>query len=155
MSSAVKTKTEAKPLYELDFYAWCHAPAELTEPGRLGEVDRMNIAEELRDLGSARLRALESACRVLLVHMRTWDSQPERRTRSWRASTMVHRREIADLLADNPRLEGRRRQAVGRAFVKARIEASSETDLDEDRFPERCPYSDDEIMNRPFDWPPK
>jgi hypothetical protein len=154
MSSARKIKVAEKPLYERDFHAWCYAQAELVEAGRVGELDRANIAEELRDLGSEKLRALESAYRVLLMHMLKWDHQAERRSRSWRASIMVQRREVADLLTDNPSLKSKRKRAVARAYEKARIEAAAETSLDDDAFPEACPYSDDDIMTRPFDWPP-
>lgn len=155
MSSAVKTKAEAKPLYERDFYAWCYAQADLLESGRLGELDRANVAEELRDLGSEKFNALSSAYRVLLVHMLKWDHQPERRSKSWRLSIANQRIEIVELLEDNPSLKSRRREALDRAYPKARNEAIGETDLDDAVFPERCPYADDEIMSRAFDWPPK
>lgn len=93
---------------------------------------------------------LKSAVRVLLMHMLKWDHQPERRTRSWENTIAIQRRHAPEQLNDNPNLKARRDEAVAKAYQDARLEASSETDLDPDRFPETCPYSWEEIMGREF-----
>jgi Domain of unknown function DUF29 len=116
--------------------------------GRFDALDRENLAEEIESLGREQFNKLESALRVLLVHLLKWDHQPEMRTRSWVLSVRAQRLEIEDVLADNPGLKPRIEEALTRAFRKARIEAAKETGLDADGFPEICPYAYDELMSR-------
>jgi hypothetical protein len=82
--------------------------------------------------------------------MLKWDYQPERRSRSWEATIAVQRDHAMRQLRKNPSLKGRRAEAVGYAYSDARRLASGETDLDQDRFPEECPYDWDAILNRLF-----
>ena len=56
----------------------------------------------------------------------------------------------ADEIEESPGLKSRLDDAVERAYRRARLEASGETGLALRTFPETCPYSLDEIMNRPF-----
>jgi hypothetical protein len=44
---------------------------------------------------------------------------------------------------------------VTEAYETARIEAASQTSLEEDTFPVDCPYTWDDIMDRDIPWPPK
>ncbi|MCP5449630.1 MAG: DUF29 domain-containing protein, partial [Gammaproteobacteria bacterium] len=55
-------------LYERDLYAWATQNAALLRGGRLAEIDRMNIAEELESMGRSERRALGSQLAVLLMH---------------------------------------------------------------------------------------
>ena len=45
----------------------------LLRAGRLDEIDAENVAEELSDVGGEQYDRLESALRVLLMHMLKWD----------------------------------------------------------------------------------
>ena len=56
-------------LHDRDFYAWTKETAQLLKEGRINEVDVMNIAEELKDMGISNKRALISHMTVLLVHL--------------------------------------------------------------------------------------
>lgn len=149
--------TKAKPggapeagnsLYETDLYAWSLEQARLLREGRLGEIDAENIAEEILDVGKTEYRVLECALRVLLMHMLKWDHQPERRTRSWENTIREQRHIVERQLRDNPSLKARLDEAVDEGYRLARLGASSETDLDLERFPETCPYGWDEIIGR-------
>jgi hypothetical protein len=93
---------------------------------------------------------LESALRVLLLHMLKWDHQPERRTRSWENTIQEQRYRAERQLRENPSLKARLDEAVGEAYRRARLRASSETDMDVERFPEACPYDWAAIMERDF-----
>lgn len=137
-------------LYDSDFYAWSLEQARLLREGRLGEIDAENIAEEILDVGGAEYDKLESALRVLLMHMLKWDHQPERRSRSWENTIAIQRRHAERQLFKNPSLKARLEEGVVEAYSDARLEASSETDMDVDCFPETCPYSWEEIMGREF-----
>jgi hypothetical protein len=58
-------------------------------------------------------------------------------------------------LRKNPGLKSVADEAMTEAYETARLEAAAQTALEEERFPVDCPYSWDEIMNRPINWPPQ
>ena len=101
-------------------------------------------------MGREQFNKLESAIRVLLVHMLKWDHQPELRSRSWTLSIKEQLIALDDVLGDNPGLKPRIAEAIARAYRKARIEAARETGLDEERFLAQCPYSWDDVVSRTF-----
>jgi hypothetical protein len=136
--------------YDRDFYSWSLEQARLVRQGRWDSVDRENVAEEIESLGREQFNKLESALRVLMMHMLKWDHEADRRSRSWSISIRQQRLEIDDVLADNPGLKTRIAEAVARGYRKARLEAAKETGLDEKVFPDACPYSWDDIVSRQF-----
>lgn len=87
---------------------------------------------------------------MLLVHILKWDYQPQRRTRSWTISIKDQRIEFDQVLEDNPGLKSRLDEALARAYRRARLQAAKETGLDEETFPDICPYSWDDIVSREF-----
>ena len=136
--------------YQRDFYSWLLEQARHVREGRWDAVDRENVAEEIESLGREQFNKLESALRVLLLHILKWDHQPARRSRSWALSIRQQRLEVDDVLADNPGLRPRIAEALARAYRKARLQAIKETNLKESRFPEACPYSFDDVVSRKF-----
>jgi len=136
--------------YDRDFYSWSLEQARLVREGRWNALDRDNVAEEIESLGREQFNKLESALRVLLLHMLKWDHQPELRSRSWTLSIKAQRIELEHVLDDNPGLRPRIGEAIARGYRRARVEAARETGLDEERFPAQCPYSWDDIVSRDF-----
>jgi hypothetical protein len=136
--------------YDGDFYTWTIEQARCLREGRWAAVDRENVAEEIESLGREQFDRLESALRVLMMHMLKWDHQPERRGRSWILSIEAQRIRVERVLATNPGLKPRIAEAVTHGYRLARIEAAQETGLDKRAFPEQCPYGWDEIMTRDF-----
>src|SRR2546423_13246438 len=122
--------------YDRDFYSWSLEQARLVREGRWGAVDRENVAEEIESLGREQFNKLESAIRVLLLHMLKWDHQPAQRSRSWVLSIEAQRVELEDVLGDNPGLRPRIGEATARGYRRARLEAERETGLDEKLFPD-------------------
>jgi hypothetical protein len=131
-----------------DFYSWLMEQAAHVRAGRWEALDRENLAEEIESLGREQFNKLESALRVLMMHMLKWDHQPQRRGRSWMLSIKGQRLDLEDVLADNPGLKPRTPEATVRAYRKARIQAAKETGLDENTFPEACPYTWNDIVAR-------
>jgi hypothetical protein len=136
--------------YDRDFYSWSLEQARLVREGRWSALDRDNVAEEIESLGREQFNKLESALRVLMLHMMKWDHQPAQRSRSWALSIKAQRIELDDVLGDNPGLKPRIGEAMARGYRRARLEAARETGLDEEHFPEQCPYSWDDIVGRDF-----
>jgi hypothetical protein len=144
-------KEPARAEYMRDFYSWLMEQARHVREGRWDAVDRENLAEEIESLGREQFNKLESALRVLLLHILKWDHQAERRSRSWVLSIEAQRAELEDVLSDNPGLKPRIAEALARGYRKARIDAAKETGLEKDALPDACPYSFDDIVSRKFD----
>lgn len=138
--------------YDSDFYTWSQEQGRLVREGRWNEVDRENVAEEIESLGREQFNRLESAFRVILMHMLKWDHQPRKRSRSWALSIETQRIELADVLGDNPGLKSRLDEAIARGYRKGRLDAIKETGLKASSFPDSCPYSFDDITSRAFEY---
>jgi hypothetical protein len=137
--------------YARDLHAWAKEQARLVREGQWGEVDRENVAEEIESLGRTEFDKLESALRIILLHMLKWDHQPSLRSRSWSLSIDAQRVQVEYVLGDNPSLKPRIGEAIARAYRRARIEAANETGFDKAAFPLACPYGFDEITSRVFE----
>ncbi|WP_245428066.1 DUF29 domain-containing protein [Roseiarcus fermentans] len=141
------------PAREADPYSWARRQADLLRAGRLGEIDPAGLAEEIDDLGEEQYDKLESALRVVLLHLLKWDHQPERRSRTWAASIREQRRRVLRRLRKNPGLKSRLEEALADAYEDACDEASGETGLPLTDFPVVRPYEYAEFMDRPVVWP--
>jgi len=140
--------------YRGDLHAWAREQAALLRAGRISEADAANIAEALDDVGSEQYDKLENALRVLLTLMLKWDHQPERRGRSWENSIATQRKHALKVLRKNPSLKASLDEAVAEAWDTARSDASGETNLPIETFPEAIPYDWAAIMERPFEIDP-
>ena len=133
-----------------DFYSWLMDQAAHVRAGRWQALDRENLAEEIESLGREQFNKLESALRVLMLHMLKWDHQPTLRSRSWILSVEAQRVDLDNVLSDNPGLKRRIAEAIVQAYRRARIEAANETGLEKNEFPEECPYSWNDFVAREF-----
>ena len=141
---------EDRSAYRQDIHAWARNQAELLKAGRLDEIDALNIAEEILDVGEREYDKLESALAIILLHMLKWDHQPERRSRSWENSIKEHRRRVEKQLRKVPSLKTRMGESVEEAYDAARLWCQIETHIPEVDLPFSCPYDWDEIMTRDF-----
>jgi Domain of unknown function DUF29 len=136
-----------------DLYSWARRQAELLRAGRLAEIDPVAIAEEIDDVGEEEYHRLESALRVVMLHLLKWDHQPDRRSRSWALSIREHRRRVLKQLKRSPGLKSELVEALSAAYEDARDEASSETGLPLSAFPAVRRYEFADILERPVAWP--
>jgi Domain of unknown function DUF29 len=153
VKGAVREETRGPVAKEADLYSWARRQAELLRAGRLAEIDAAAIAEEIDDVGEEQYDKLESALRVLMLHLLKWDHQPDRRSRSWTASVREQRRRVLRQLRKNPGLRSRLDEALGEAYEDARDEASAETGLPVSLFPAQPPFKYSEVMECPIVWP--
>src|SRR5271166_5599809 len=151
--SVTHEKAAAPVAKETDLYSWALRQAELLRAGRLSEIDPVAIAEEIDDVGEEQYDRLESALRVLMLHLLKWDLQPAMRTRSWTNTVREQRRRVARQLRKNPGLKSRLDEALLEAYEDARDEASTETGMPTHAFPPTRPFDFSEIMERPVVWP--
>lgn len=151
--NAARKETGPPATKEADLYSWALRQAELLRAGRLSEIDPAGLAEEIDDVGEEQYHRLESALRVLMLHILKWDHQPDRRSRSWTITIREQRRRVGRQLRKNPGLKSRLDEALLDAYEDARDEAASETELSTATFPENRPFEFAEIMERPVVWP--
>ena len=153
MATKFSTDVEHGPSADADFAAWAFYQAMLMRSGQLHLLDRHAVAEELDTLGQKEFRTLDSLLARIIQHMLKWDHQPERRGVSWTNSIAGHRSQVQKLLSDSPSLKSRQLEGMVEAYPDAVRYASTETGLLPRAFPNECPYTWDDIMSRPFDWP--
>lgn len=134
-----------------DIYAWAMRQAALLREGRFDEVDVVNVADEIEDVGKSDLRALRSNFENILMHMLKWDHQPSKRSRSWANSIFNGRLEAEQLLEDSPSFIGKRQQLIDESYERARRRAAHEAKLDILSFPAVCPYTWVDIMETRYD----
>jgi Domain of unknown function DUF29 len=138
--------------YDDDFYTWTRTQAEALKRRSANELDWDYLSQELDALGQSEERELNSRFRVLLMHLLKWIVQPERRTRSWENTIRVQRMAVARHLAKNPGLKRIEAEEFADAYTAARLEASSETDMDAAAFPKAPPFTLDQAKDDGF-WP--
>ena len=151
--TAVREEAKRPAAKEADLYSWARRQAELLRAGRLSEIDAAAIAEEIDDVGEEQYDKLESALRVLMLHLLKWDHQTSMRSRSWTLTIREQRRRAERQLRKNPGLRSQVEEALGAAYEDAQIEAASETGLPLSVFPVRRPFEYAEVMERSIVWP--
>ena len=140
----------ALPLYDQDFFGWATRQADLLRRGRFAEADLANIVEEIETLGRSEKRELESAYRLICLHLLKLMFQPSHTTRSW-LNTIVRERNTAErVLDDSPSLKPRRGALLRAAYRQARKEAAAETGLPLSIFPDAPPFTLDQVAADDF-----
>ena len=150
---ARKAPTGPRPAaYERDVILWSEQQARLLRAGRFAELDIEHIADEIEDVGRSEKRELASRMAVLLAHLLKGRMQPQKRSRSWRATIAVQRERIEVALEETPSLKAVMRNPRWQrdAWLDARVQALDETGLDD--LPEDCPFTIEEARNPGF-WP--
>lgn len=136
--------------YNKDFYAWLIKSAELLRNNRFAEVDIEQIAKELEAISKSEKRELMSRLTVLLAHLLKWQFQSAVRSRSWKNTILTQRIDISGLLEDSPSLQYDLGDKLAVAYEKAKLSAEDETGIDKIHFPEQCPYSFAQILEKDF-----
>jgi hypothetical protein len=132
--------------YEQDYAGWVEDTVRAIEEGRFSEIDLTALADEVKGLGITERDKIETALRVLAMHLLKTKYQPEKRTRSWDASISVQRKHLLKYLRQSPSLRRELPELLSDAYDNARIEAANETGLDIDTFPETCEWTVAEVI---------
>ncbi|MBD1928915.1 DUF29 domain-containing protein [Trichocoleus sp. FACHB-90] len=137
-------------LYETDFYAWTQQQALLLQQQQWTQLDLPNLIEEIESLGKQQRAELRNRLSVLIGHLLKWEYQSERRSRSWLATIRVQRRDIQELLEENPSLKPYLQDALQKVYESGKNLASGETNLPVKTFPQDSPYTWEEIVSEVF-----
>ena len=139
-------------LHETDFVAWTTEQAALLRAGRRDALDIAGLAEEIEDMGKSERIGLESHLSVVLMHLLKWQFQPDRRTASGRHSILSGRFQALKHLKRSPSLRPTVPEIIADEYETARELAAVQTGLPLTAFPDTCPFTTEQVLNR--DWLP-
>jgi len=142
--------TSLNHLYEQDFLAWTEHTANLLKECRWDEIDLERLIEEVQSMGDRHKDALESNLIILLMHLLKWHYQPAYRSNSWRCSIVEHRRRIIHALKKHPSLKSHLPRVWDECYLDAREDASQETGLPINTFPNTCPWIAQKVLKTDF-----
>ena len=144
----------AADLHEDDFYAWTQLQAkELRRFARSRPnlpLDLPHIAEEIADLGKNLRDSMRSWARHIIEHLLLLEYSPAQEPRrGWTAEIVNLRSEIEDRLTPSLHRDLKRRLPLlydrARGDLRKKLAPYGEAHI-ADRFPERCPYSLDQVL---------
>lgn len=144
MSVVAPSKGELK--YEKDFYKWTQDQSKFLQKGEFSKLDIDHLREEIESLGISLQRALESYLSTLLTHKLKIKYQSSKHTNSWDNTIKNCLFQIEKLIKKNPSLITHLNEIFKDAYYTGRLEASSQTGLKEDVFPEECPWKIQEVL---------
>ena len=132
--------------YENDIVAWANEQARLIRAGQFDQLDLVNIAEEIEDVGKSEKRELASRMAVLLTHLLQWQYQPSKQSNSWQRTIKEQRRSIELHLDDVPSLRNSLANSkwLSGVYSDAVAKAIGETGVD--TFPDALPWSIHDVL---------
>jgi len=145
MSVAIPAKEELE--YEKDFSKWAKNQAKFLRNREFTKLDMGNLVEEIEDLSKRERDKLASHLENLLMHKLKVKFQPGKHAKSWDLSIKAADHKVQKVLKENPSLKPKLKDIVKDAFFSARLKAALETKLEEDTFPEECPWSLKELFS--------
>lgn len=137
-------------LYDSDYLRWLAKTAEQLRNGQFDQVDVLNLAEELDDMGRSEKRAVESNLEVLLRHLLKYQYQSDRRSNSWRFTILEHRDRIAKAFRDSPSLRPYLVSIYADCYATARKKAAVETGLPLETFPGQVQFTLESVLDPDF-----
>ena len=143
-------RPKALARYDQDFALWSSEQAALLRARHFDAVDFVNVAEEIESLGRSDEDEIENRLNVLVMHLLKWRYQAQNRSPSWRATIIEQRSRILKRLSKSPSLKRYPGEVLSEEYVTARLRAAGETELPEATFPETCPFTIDQVLDKSF-----
>jgi hypothetical protein len=141
------TQLSTQTLYEQDFYLWLETTAKYLRERDLEHLDWDNLLEEIESMGRSEKKEVRNRLVGLLMHLLKWKYQSSYRSKSWLSTINEQRRRINFTLEDSPSLNAYYESVFPRCYTMAHKEASRETDLSVETFPEQCPFTPQDTLN--------
>ena len=101
-------------------------------------------------MGRSHKQAFESNLVVVLKHLLTYKYQPEMRYGSWKFSIREHRRRLRKQFKDSPSFKPYFSEMFEECYVEAKAQASDETGLEVDIFPEQSPFPPEQTLDSDY-----
>ncbi|MBD1844571.1 DUF29 domain-containing protein [Cyanobacteria bacterium FACHB-63] len=144
------TQATQRLLYETDYLRWIETTVHRLRDRDYDTIDWDNLIDEIEDMGRSERHRLESNLVIVLLHLLKWQYQPGKRSGSWEASLLEHRRRIRKALQTSPSLEPYLENIVAESYSAATKQAKAETGLPLETFPTDCPYDVASILDDDF-----
>lgn len=137
-------------LYEKDFCEWLLIQASHFRNKEMEQLDIENLIEEIESLGRSNKSSLCSHLSRLMIHLLKMQYAFEQKgnSKSWDSSIFHSRREIRLLLRNSPSLNNYLPSILDECYQDAREGACIETSLKLEIFPEKCPWTIEEILKK-------
>lgn len=136
-----------------DFHDWLLSQASALRARDSEGLDWDGLAEEIESMATSERLQMRERLTTLLMHLLKLKFQPDQvwLYNSSRNSIVEARRQIRNISEDSPGVfQGRREQVLARANQDAREDAASEAQLPESTFPDVCPWTFEQIMDKDF-----
>lgn len=150
MARAEPLTTQQPAPYQEDFCLWVELQARLLREGRLGELDVVNLLDEIESLAISRKHAVSSNLVVVLKHLLKYRFQPQRRSKSWLSSIAEHRRRLRREFVTSPSLRPYAAEQFEECYQDALSQAAIETGLAREDFPSEPPFGLDQTLDADF-----
>lgn len=134
--------------YAADIVAWADAQAQALRTRSANMLDWDNLAAEVEGLVASEKREVRTRLALIMHHMLKWQYQPELRSRSWRLTLQVQRRDLSALMEDSPSLRSFALEVLDTSYRHGRDDAELETGLLS--LPMACPWSLDQVLDQRF-----
>lgn len=141
--------TLERPNYEGDFVLWFAYQAELLRQGRVSELDLDNLAKEVESIEQRHKREVYSRSTALSARLLNYKFQSGKH--SWLLTMREQCRQLELIFQDSPSLaKSYAPSRLNDIYRDARLDASDETGLSLETFPETCPYALEQVLNEDF-----
>ena len=141
-------------LYERDYFAWILEQVRVLREHRVEEVDWVNLAEEIEDLGKSEKRSVESHLARIVEHLLKLVYSPslakDLNRRGWQISVREARRQLHRLLDESPSLRRKMSELFPHAYHSGRNAVLIGTDLAESALPENSPWTLEQTIDNGF-----
>lgn len=134
--------------YEKDYSIWISYQSAHLQEKNWDKLDIPHLILELEGLNKSNERELESYLIVMLTHLLKWEYQPDKRCGSWKGSINNSRNRINKLFKHQQSLKKRVNEFVAESYNEAKEWASVDTGLRIGLFPQSCPYSLDDLLDK-------
>jgi hypothetical protein len=141
----IRVRSPLPKLYEEDETAWLEEMSRLVAERRFRDLDTKHLSELLSDMAKRDKREVQSRLAVLLTHLLKWEYQARKRSKSWKATILEQRHELADLL-ESATLLSYPHDVLLKAYRRAVRRAALESGLREGTFPDECPFTVDHVL---------
>ena len=140
-------------LYEQEYDQWLEETVKILKNRQLDQLDYDNLIEEIEAMGRSEKHSLESNLIVVLMHLLKYKYQPQKRSRSWLSSIFEHRRRLIKAFKTSPSLKRYYQEVFDECYKYAVKQASIETGLPLNIFPNTSPFTTEETLD--FDFLPQ
>jgi len=147
------TSLTHQQLYETDYMLWLEKTLEQIKHKQIDQIDWDNLAEEIEGLGIALHHKIDSYLRRILIYLLLYKYSTIERKKSgsdWRDKIIDLQDELESLLEQSKTLYNYFLSRIDLIYLRARRGVIQKKQLDSSIFPEKCPFSESELLDFNF-----